>query len=193
MLLVMFATSGGYPNARRTGKVTKPPEPIIEFMVPANTPTRTSMTASKSLIVALSIADTIRWSTLLEKCQLTSELKVTAVEYERTGPIRQRQRRLTEDQVKQMVARYHEGATVYELAKEFSIRRATVSERPKKAGVSMRFQPPGNELIDSMVGLYQSGLPLAEVGDRVGTSPGTVHRHLRIHGVQMRESHGRKR
>jgi DNA-directed RNA polymerase specialized sigma24 family protein len=144
-------------------------------------------------LVALSTADTNKWSTLFEKRHWTSELKVTAVEYERTGPIRQRQRRLTELQVKQMAARYHEGATVYELAKEFGIRRATVSERLKKAGVSMWFQPPGNELIDSMVGLYQSGLSLAEVGDRVGTSPGTVHRYLRIHGVQMRDSHGRKR
>lgn len=114
------------------------------------------------------------------------------VDYERTGPIRQRQRRLTEFQVKQMAARYHEGATGYELAKEFGIRRATVSERLKKAGVSMRFQPPGNELIDSMVGLYVSGLSLAEVGARTGTSPGTVRRHLLIAGVQMRDS-GRKR
>ena len=144
-------------------------------------------------MVALSTADTNKWSTLLEKRHRTSELKVTAVEYERTGPIRQRQRRLTEDQVKQMAVRYHEGATVYELAKEFGIRRATVSERLKKAGVSMRCQPPRSELIISMTGLYESGLSLAEVGVRTGTSPGTVRRYLLIHGVQMRDSHGRKR
>lgn len=143
--------------------------------------------------MALSTADTNKWSTLLEKRHQTSELKVTAVEYERTGPIRQRQRRLTEDQVKQMAARYHEGATVYELAKEFGIRRATVSERLKKAGVSMRCQPPGSELIDSMVRLYELGLSLAEVGDRVGTSAGTVHRYLRLRNIGMRDCHGRKR
>lgn len=143
--------------------------------------------------MALSAADTNKWSTLLEKRHRTSELKVTAVEYERTGPIRQRQRRLTEEQVKQMAARYHEGATVYELAKEFDIRRATVSERLKRAGVSMRCQPPGYELINSMAGLYESGLSLAEVGVRTGTSPGTVRRYVLIAGVQMRDSHGRLR
>lgn len=57
----------------------------------------------------------------------------------------------------------------------------------------MRLLSPGGDLIDSMVGLYESGLSLAEVGDRVGTSPGTVHRYTRIHAAQMRDSHGRKR
>ncbi len=143
--------------------------------------------------VALSTADTNKWSTLLEKRHRPSDLEATNFDYGRTGPMRQRQRRLTEPQVEQLAVRYNEGATVYELAEEFGIRRATVSERLKKAGVTMRCQPPGSELINSMVGLYASGLSLAEVGDRVGTSPGTVRRYLRIHGVQMRDSHGRKR
>jgi lambda repressor-like predicted transcriptional regulator len=148
---------------------------------------------NSSLLVALSTADTNKWSTLLEKRHRISELKVTAVEYERTGPILQRQRRLTDTQALMLGDRYSEGATVYELAKEFDIRRATVSERLKKVGVSMRCQPPGNELINSMVGLYESGLSLAAVGDRVGTSARTVHRYLLIRGVQMRDFHGRKR
>jgi DNA-directed RNA polymerase specialized sigma24 family protein len=79
--------------------------------------------------------------------------------------------------------RYIEGATIYQLAKEFGICRNTVSQRLKKAGITMRRQSPGSELINSMVGLSQSGLSLAEVGDRVGTSPGTVHRYLLVHGV----------
>ena len=88
--------------------------------------------------------------------------------------------------------RYNEGATAYELAEEFGIRRATVSERLKKAGVSMRCKSPRSELINSMTGLYESGLSLAAVVAQTGASAGTVHRYLLIRGVQMRDSHGRK-
>ena len=83
--------------------------------------------------MALSTADTNKWSTLLERRHRISELKVTAVEYERTGPILQRQRRLTDTQALMLGDRYSEGATIYRLAKEFGICRKTVSERLKKA------------------------------------------------------------
>jgi len=91
-----------------------------------------------TLLVALSTADTNKWSTLLEKRHGISKSEATPVDYERTGPILQRQRRLPDSQALMLRDRYKEGATVYELANEFSIRRATVSERLKKAGVSMR-------------------------------------------------------
>ncbi len=143
--------------------------------------------------MALSTADTNKWSTLLEKRHQTSKSEATPVDYERTGPILQRQRRLTDSQTLMLRDRYNEGATVYELAEEFGIRRAAVSKQLKKAGVSMQCQPPGIELINSMAGLYESGMSLAEVGARTGTSPGTVRRHLLIAGVQMRDSHGRIR
>jgi DNA-directed RNA polymerase specialized sigma24 family protein len=144
-------------------------------------------------MVALSTADTNKWATLHNRSEPTPESQVTSFDYERTGPIRQRQRRLSEAQALLVANKYQNGATVYQLAQEFGISRKTVSERIRKAGITMRRQSPGSELIDSMVGLYESGMSLAEVGDQVGTSPGTVHRYLLICGVQMRDSHGRKR
>lgn len=75
--------------------------------------------------------------------------------------------------------------------RKFGISRHTVSERLKKGGVTMRGQSPGYELIDSMVGLYESGLSLASVGNRVGTSPGTLRHYLLTREIQMRDSHGR--
>jgi len=142
--------------------------------------------------VALSTADTNKWSSLLKRGDPTPKPEVTSVDYERTGPILQRQRRLTEAQVSMLADRYRGGATVYQLAKEFSISRHTVSERLKKGGVTMRGQSPGCELIDSMVGLYESGLSLAKVGNRSGISPGTVRHYLLTRGILMRDSHGQK-
>ena len=141
--------------------------------------------------MALSTADTNKWAILLNRGEPTLKSEVTSFDYERTGPIRQRQKRLTDRQVLLLKDRYREGATVYQLAQEFDISRHTVSERLKKAGITMRGQSPGSELIDLMVKLYESGLSLADVRNRVGTSPGTVRHYLLTRGVQMRDSHGR--
>ena len=92
-----------------------------------------------------------------------------------------------------MAAKYQNGATVYQLAREFGICRSAVSGWIKKLGVPMRGQSPNNELIDSMVNLYLSGMSLAVVAQNLGTSPGTVHNHMKSRHVQMRDSHGRKR
>jgi DNA-binding CsgD family transcriptional regulator len=146
-----------------------------------------------NFFVALSSADTNKWSSLLEKRDQTPKPESTNFDYERTGPILQRQRRLTDTQALLLGNRYSEGVTVYELAKEFGISRHTVSGRLKKTGIAMHQRSPKSELIDEMVGLYESGLSLAAVGDRLGTSPGTVRRYLLIGGVQMRDSHVRQR
>ena len=142
--------------------------------------------------MALSTADTNKWATLLNRGGQTPKPEVTNVDYERTGPLRQRQRRLNEEQALLMATRYRNGATVYQLVREFGISRHTVSERLKKAGVVMRQQSPGNELIDEMVSLYLAGLSLAVIGKKLGTSPGTVHNHLRSRRIHMRDSHGRQ-
>jgi DNA-directed RNA polymerase specialized sigma24 family protein len=112
---------------------------------------------------------------------------------ERSGPIRQRQRRLSDVQVQQMTTRYLEGATVYELAVEFDICRSKVSERLKENGVRMRLRSPSNQEICEMVRLYESGLSLAAVGKKVGKSVGTVKRYVLECGVQSRDTHGRVR
>lgn len=145
------------------------------------------------LLVALSTADTNKWSMLLNRGEPTPESQVTSFDYERTGPIRQRQRRLSEAQAQLMSNKYLNGATVYQLAEEFGICRSAVSGWLKRLKIPMRGQSPDCEIIDSMVSLYSSGLSLAGVAQKLGISPGTVHNYLKSRHVQMRDSHGRKR
>ena len=78
-----------------------------------------------------------------------------------------------------MAAKYEAGATVYELAAEFGCHRTTVAERLKKAGVSMRGQPPAPEAIDAMANLIASGLSPQAVGDQLGFCANTVRSCLR--------------
>jgi DNA-directed RNA polymerase specialized sigma24 family protein len=92
-----------------------------------------------------------------------------------------------------MAACYEEGATVYEIAEEFRCHRTTVAARLKKTGVQIRISSPNEEKITEMVRLYESGMPLAKVSERIGYSSGTVHNYLSSQGVQIRDSHGRAR
>ena len=84
-------------------------------------------------MVALSTAGTNTWSTLLEKRYPTSDLQATHVNHERTGPILQRQRRLTNAQALMLGNRYREGATVARLPCNFPINRGTIAERISKS------------------------------------------------------------
>lgn len=143
--------------------------------------------------MALSSLDTNKYAPLLARdCEPVSSDPLSPVS-ESGGPLRQRQRRLTEPDVARMVARYAEGATVYELAEEFGIERRTVAARLKKASVSMRHQPATAEQVAEMVRLYKSGLSLAKVAPRTGVSAKTVLNYLRAEGVQLRDTHGRGR
>jgi transposase-like protein len=146
---------------------------------------------NKTLLVALSTADTNKWSTLLKRSLYDPMTALTNTHDERLGPIRQRQRRLSDVQVHQMTSRYQEGATVYELAKEFDICRSKVSDRMKKAGVTMRFQTPSIENVTKMIELYQNGLSLQKVAIQLKVSAHTVRKYVIQSGVAMRDSHGR--
>lgn len=115
------------------------------------------------------------------------------VAVEECRQLRQRQKRLTGVEVERTVARYSEGATVYELAGEFGIERRTVAVRLKAAGVVMRRQAPSAEQVAEMVRLYESGLSLERVGERSGFSTKTVLNYLRTEGVRTRDSHRRER
>lgn len=94
-------------------------------------------------------------------------------------------------QLARLVTGYQAGATVYELAAEFGITRATVSEHLKRQSIQMRLRPPTAETIDVIVRLYEQGLSMVRVGERTGVTAGTVLKYLRAGGVQTRDTHGR--
>lgn len=93
---------------------------------------------------------------------------------------------LTEAELTRLVERYESGAKVKDLAVEFDINRATVSDHLSRRGVPRRPYPPTADAVDEMVRLYALDLPLAAVGKHVGYSPFVVQRHLRERGVAIR-------
>jgi hypothetical protein len=104
-----------------------------------------------------------------------------------------RARRLTDPEQAHLVDRYQAGATVYDLAREFTISRATASRYLKAAGVQMRCGPLSQDEITQAIELYATGLSTAAVGKQLGRDHAAIWRALKGAGIQLRDAHGRER
>jgi len=102
---------------------------------------------------------------------------------------------LNETELARLIDRYSSGATVYELATEFSIDRKTMSRHLKAAGNPMRLRPLDTGQVGEAIRLYDSGLSLAAIGRKLGVHASTVRFALREQGVSMRKpwDHPRQR
>jgi hypothetical protein len=124
---------------------------------------------------------------------LLDPLKNPAPPEDSSLPERQRQKRLKPEEIERVVELYRRGATVYELAEQFSCHRTTISAALHKANVNFRRTGMTTAQIDEAAVLYESGLSLARVGERFNVNARTVQLRLRERGVAMRDTHGRRR
>jgi len=94
-----------------------------------------------------------------------------------------------------LVDRYSSGATVYELATEFSVDRKTISRHLKAAGIRMGLRPLTTAQVEEAIRLYTSGLSLAAVGRELGVHASTVNLALRKREMTLRNpwDHPRQR
>lgn len=65
------------------------------------------------------------------------------------------------------------------------------SLKVKRQNVKMRRQPPTDEQVKEMIRLYEDGLSLRKVGDRIDFNATTVRTQLLNAGVKTRDPHGR--
>lgn len=101
-------------------------------------------------------------------------------------------RQLERQQVRELIAGYQAGATVYQLGDEFGIDRRTASAILHRHDVPMRRRGLSSEQIHEALGLYEEGWSLARIGERMSVDPTTVLARLRERGVRMRDTHGRE-
>lgn len=104
-----------------------------------------------------------------------------------------RARQLGAEQIKELIADYQSGATVYELGTQFGIERRTVSTILHRHDVPMRRRGLSPDQVDTAIHLYTLGWSLARVGDHLGVNHTTVLNKLRERGIPTRDSHGRQR
>lgn len=87
---------------------------------------------------------------------------------------RQRQRRLRAAEQAELAERYQSGETVNALAEAFDITRQTVSKILDRHDVPRRYRLLADADIREASQLYEEGLSLAAIGERLGISARTV-------------------
>jgi Helix-turn-helix domain len=101
--------------------------------------------------------------------------------------------RLQPDVISELLAEYEAGMPTTQLAALFDLSKGAVLTLLHEAGVSMRRQPLTDKELADARQLYESGLSLVAVGERIGRHHTTVHLSLRRAGVVMRARQGGRR
>jgi lambda repressor-like predicted transcriptional regulator len=100
-------------------------------------------------------------------------------------PPKQDQKRLSPDEVADLVAAHRAGVGVKKLATQFAIHRDTVHNILTREGALRRRGIPSEDLPD-VIRLYGAGWSLAQLAAKFGVSPSTVTNTLRRVGVSIR-------
>ena len=98
--------------------------------------------------------------------------------------VEQRQKHLTDAEVKQIVAEYKKGKSTYALAKEFDCHRTTVSDALKSKGVDVTKKVKLD--VDGVIAMYEQMHTAQEIADKYGIGSQVVIRCLKAHGVRIR-------
>ncbi|MGH9089890.1 MAG: helix-turn-helix domain-containing protein [Acidimicrobiales bacterium] len=96
-------------------------------------------------------------------------------------------RRLTDDEIAQLVAGYASGVRVDDLVAQFHVDQTTVQKYVRLHGLPRRQERLGTRQLDTATALYRSGTSIQHVATALGVSPTTVRRYLVTAGVTLRK------
>lgn len=101
------------------------------------------------------------------------------------SPPSSRIRRLTSSEVDALVTAYLEGERIEDLADRYGIHRSTVMAKLRRAGVP-KYSGWSDDTTAEARRLYEAGLSITEISERIGRARTTIGNHLRAAGVEMR-------
>jgi DNA-directed RNA polymerase specialized sigma24 family protein len=103
--------------------------------------------------------------------------------------ITQKQKTLSEAETRTIIAKYQQGRSTYELAKEFGCHRATISRALKDNGIEVTNQCAKKKVLAEMImQMYSEWYKPQEIGEALGVSADTVRRILKQNNVYIRKS-----
>ncbi|MBB3159001.1 DNA-binding NarL/FixJ family response regulator [Microbacterium proteolyticum] len=100
-------------------------------------------------------------------------------------------RRLSDEQVAELVELYRWGLGTPALSKRFGISKPSLLELLHDRDVQMRRQPLTKTQRARAVQLYEEGFAIKPIAVELGSSFGAVHRVLKAEGVRLRPRPGR--
>ena len=100
-------------------------------------------------------------------------------------------KRLNDEQVKELIQAYTDGATFNQLSDRFGISRDTVGAILKRNGVDTHRRFVSEEVAREAARLYEQGMSLACVSKQLDVSYSTLRKKLLKRGVKMRGLNGK--
>ncbi len=85
----------------------------------------------------------------------------------------------------ELIAAYLDGERIEDLASQYGVHRSTVMAKLRRAGVP-RYSGWTEEITKEARDLYEAGLTITEISERMGRARTTIGNHLRAAGVEMR-------
>ena len=109
----------------------------------------------------------------------------------RPGPVRQLQRRLTADEIDELLEAYMNGEPIRDIAFRHGVHRTTVIGHVTRRGLPRRSEQAWTDQeLRTAARLYASGKSLAAVGQHFGIDAATVANRFRRAGVPIRARRG---
>lgn len=96
---------------------------------------------------------------------------------------RQKQKILSDKEKLEIVTRYQDGESTYDLAKAYDCHRSTISNNLKKAGIDVSIEKIN---LDEAIRLYESGCTTKDIAAKYHMTDNAVSRRLKAAGVKMR-------
>ena len=103
--------------------------------------------------------------------------------------IQQQQKNLTDDEIRQITQRYSEGASIYELARDFDCHRSTISRHLRRQGITVSNKVTDRPaLVKRVLQMYSDGMHAKDIASLIGITPKSVSKILHDNDVRIRHS-----
>lgn len=114
----------------------------------------------------------------------------------RVQKIKDRERKMINLPLEQVISDYQSGMSPVELAEKYGVSYGTITKRLKEAGVRKITAKERNMMnfpLEQVISEHQSGMSPIDLGEKYGVSHGTITKRLKEVGVYLERGRGRKK